>query len=443
MGGVDGILEHTLFAGTYFTTWEGLFWEKACFAGDTMVRLADGRVSRIDAVRAGDALLGNDGTPRNVLRMTTGVDQLFELRMANEKTPLVVTNNHILCLTTSARYTLQWSEENNAWCVCWFDARMTAHSEAFVVAPLLNNKRQKRFSGDHSSRRYATADEARTAAVQFAATLDTVPLGSQHLMTVDEYLAVKAGARSLLYMYSAPSTSGEDDVLPVDPYYLGLWLGSSDDTTSIESDVSAVVDYLHQYAAALDMRATSNADVHCFGDHPSGTNPLLDALRALDVVDNRHVPSAYQTASQSARLALLAGFIDANNNQLRVQTTQQQLFDDMLELTRSLGLSVTAQPSQLSMSIAGDVERVPTLSCGRQTSSWSPLRRMMRIVDAVQRAAPQQFFGVMLDGNKQFVLDNYLVVHNSGFEEVFQNNFFSFFYIYNRYIIIKKTVDEI
>lgn len=29
LGGVEGILEHTLFAGTYYGTWEGLFWEKS------------------------------------------------------------------------------------------------------------------------------------------------------------------------------------------------------------------------------------------------------------------------------------------------------------------------------------------------------------------------------------------------------------------------------
>jgi pre-mRNA-processing factor 8 len=28
LGGVEGILEHTLFKGSYFPTWEGLFWEK-------------------------------------------------------------------------------------------------------------------------------------------------------------------------------------------------------------------------------------------------------------------------------------------------------------------------------------------------------------------------------------------------------------------------------
>ncbi|KCV67421.1 pre-mRNA-processing-splicing factor 8 [Fonticula alba] len=36
LGGVEGILEHTLFAGTYFPTWEGLFWEKSSGFEETM-----------------------------------------------------------------------------------------------------------------------------------------------------------------------------------------------------------------------------------------------------------------------------------------------------------------------------------------------------------------------------------------------------------------------
>jgi pre-mRNA-processing factor 8 len=36
LGGVEGILEHTLFKGTYFPTWEGLFWEKASGFEDSM-----------------------------------------------------------------------------------------------------------------------------------------------------------------------------------------------------------------------------------------------------------------------------------------------------------------------------------------------------------------------------------------------------------------------
>ena len=36
LGGVEGILEHTLFRGTYFPTWEGLFWEKSSGFEDSM-----------------------------------------------------------------------------------------------------------------------------------------------------------------------------------------------------------------------------------------------------------------------------------------------------------------------------------------------------------------------------------------------------------------------
>lgn len=36
LGGVEGILEHTLFKATYFPTWEGLFWEKASSFEESM-----------------------------------------------------------------------------------------------------------------------------------------------------------------------------------------------------------------------------------------------------------------------------------------------------------------------------------------------------------------------------------------------------------------------
>jgi hypothetical protein len=98
LGGVDGILEHTLFKATAFPTWEGLFWEKACFAADTPLLLADGRVKRADAIATGDALMGDDGTPRAVLRCTTGIDRLCRVAIAGGLAPLVVTDNHILCL---------------------------------------------------------------------------------------------------------------------------------------------------------------------------------------------------------------------------------------------------------------------------------------------------------------------------------------------------------
>ena len=46
LGGVEGILEHTLFKGTYFPTWEGLFWEKASGFEESMKVRARARGNR-------------------------------------------------------------------------------------------------------------------------------------------------------------------------------------------------------------------------------------------------------------------------------------------------------------------------------------------------------------------------------------------------------------
>lgn len=51
LGGVEGILEHTLFKGTYFPTWEGLFWEKA--SGEHFAAFAPGFSVALSAMVCG------------------------------------------------------------------------------------------------------------------------------------------------------------------------------------------------------------------------------------------------------------------------------------------------------------------------------------------------------------------------------------------------------
>jgi hypothetical protein len=113
LGGVEGILEHTLFKGTGFPTWEGLFWEKACFAGDTPLLLADGSVKFARDITAEDALMGDDGTPRYILETTQGIAPLYRIVLAQGE-PLVVTGNHILCLMATSRTALQFLGEIGA-----------------------------------------------------------------------------------------------------------------------------------------------------------------------------------------------------------------------------------------------------------------------------------------------------------------------------------------
>ncbi|OAA38385.1 pre-mRNA processing splicing factor 8 [Metarhizium rileyi] len=96
LGGVETILEHTLFKATGFPSWEGLFWEKACLANGTLLLRYDHSRVAVEDVKEGDLLLGPDGKPRRAFNIVSGKDRLYRITIANDKEDLVVTSNHIL-----------------------------------------------------------------------------------------------------------------------------------------------------------------------------------------------------------------------------------------------------------------------------------------------------------------------------------------------------------
>ncbi|OJI82187.1 hypothetical protein ASPTUDRAFT_45577 [Aspergillus tubingensis CBS 134.48] len=98
LGGVETILEHTLFKATAFPSWEGLFWERACLAKGTLLLSYDGTKIAVEDVKEGDLLLGPDGGPRRAFNIVSGKDQLYRIKIGGRKEDLVVTPNHILVL---------------------------------------------------------------------------------------------------------------------------------------------------------------------------------------------------------------------------------------------------------------------------------------------------------------------------------------------------------
>ncbi|RMJ24700.1 factor 8 [Aspergillus sp. HF37] len=96
LGGVETILEHTLFKATAFPSWEGLFWERACLANGTRLLRHDGTTVEVQDVKEGDLLLGPDGGSRRAFNIVNGTDRLYRIEIGGGKEDLVVTPNHIL-----------------------------------------------------------------------------------------------------------------------------------------------------------------------------------------------------------------------------------------------------------------------------------------------------------------------------------------------------------
>lgn len=106
LGGVETILEHTLFKATGFPSWEGLFWEKACLAKGTQLLRYDGSSVAVEDVQEGDLLLGPDHGPRRVFNVVNGEDRLYRMKIGGGKEDLVVTANHILVLDQAKQGTV-------------------------------------------------------------------------------------------------------------------------------------------------------------------------------------------------------------------------------------------------------------------------------------------------------------------------------------------------
>ncbi|PGH17961.1 pre-mRNA-processing-splicing factor 8 [Helicocarpus griseus UAMH5409] len=96
LGGVETILEHTLFKATAFPSWEGLFWERACLAKGTLLLRYNGTKVEVENVKEGDLLLGPDGGPRRAFNIVSGKDRLYRIKIEADEEDLVVTPNHIL-----------------------------------------------------------------------------------------------------------------------------------------------------------------------------------------------------------------------------------------------------------------------------------------------------------------------------------------------------------
>ncbi|KAI0127853.1 pre-mRNA-splicing factor spp42 [Xylariales sp. AK1849] len=221
LGGVETILEHTLFKATGFPSWEGLFWEKACLAKGTMLLRYDHSKVAVEDVKEGDLLLGPDGGPRRAFNIVNGKDPLYRIKIGQRKEDLVVTPNHILVL----------------------------HKERPGNACLPNETDSVRSDTDEDD----DLEDLRTIVppeASAAERYDTVE------MTAADFAALEPQERSKYRLFRSPGFELPEQDVPCNAYFLGLWLGDGSRTrTTIYSNHEAEIrEFLVRHAAEIDLQ---------------------------------------------------------------------------------------------------------------------------------------------------------------------------------------------
>ena len=76
-----------------------------CLDPETKILMWDGSIKQAKDIVIGDKLVGDDGTPRNVLRLTSGIDEMFDIVQDNAET-YRVNSEHVLTLSNTNTKTI-------------------------------------------------------------------------------------------------------------------------------------------------------------------------------------------------------------------------------------------------------------------------------------------------------------------------------------------------
>lgn len=277
-------------------------------------------------------------------------------------------------------------------------------------------------------------------------------------LSVKDILARGASFRRLSMLYRT-GVDFEPAPVPLDPYFLGLWLGDgtgiNTTITTADPEVAAYVAVLAETIPDVELRVREKKDNKAKayqivaaragrlagGDY--ARNPILGGLRGLGVSPERkseggndqngsrlkHIPPLYLRNSREVRLELLAGLLDSDghlsNGGFDLITRWPKLAAGVVTLARSLGLACYASPARkgsqtgyvgdyVRLSISGDTHLIPTRIPRKRAAPRRQVKSVMRTGFKLRPLGEGSYYGFTLEGDGLYLLSDFIVTHNSG-----------------------------
>lgn len=225
--------------------------------------------------------------------------------------------------------------------------------------------------------------------------------------------------------------------LPIDPYFLGVWLGDGAKSlagvavSKPDPEIRACVEDVAQ-SWGIRVREDDSNGTRCTTFHlaraRSGGQPnaLLDALRSLNFKESDwEIPHRYLTGSREERAALLAGLLDTDGHRRRsgyeIIQKRKRIADGVCFLARSLGMRAVMTPKRVRgydttywrISISGDCTGLPLRIARKQPLPRKQRKNALRTGFKVEALGEGDYAGFALSGDGRFLLDSFIVTHNT------------------------------
>ena len=357
--------------------------ESGCHAPGTEVIMANGHLKKVEDIVVGDLVMGDDGTPRKVLELHHGFQQMYKIVPAVGDTQ-IVNANHIL-----------YGKKRN-----------------------------------YSKKTYEPF-QIRTE--------DYYNMVMEHPIKKDGY--------KLLHSNSVNFPHQDVPIDPyIFGMWLGDGDSAKARFTSEDQEIiDYIVNYGNANNFDVRISDCDNAKSckHIYLASKTTTNQFHTWLRELGVFNNKHIPDCYLYNDRETLLQMLAGLVDSdgtyNKSKQEVEITQYEgrkhLIDQIEYVCHLLGMRVSRDirvskqrvidgkiikggVRQYRLKILWGHSQIPSKLPRKQSTdrdnskSKSQLDRLDTTFK-IEKTEVGEYYGFTLDGNQLFLLRDFTVCHNS------------------------------
>jgi hypothetical protein len=377
-----------------------------CHAKDTPILMYDGSIKMVQDIQVGELLMGDNSTPRKVLSLASGEDEMYDI-IPTKGDKYTVNSEHILCLQ-STRLGITYIKSQ-------------PHSPHVVRYVNMKTK-------SITSKSFPTRKEAE----EFQ---EYVSQDNIMEIEVKDYLKLSRSLKKVLKGYRT-AVHFESKEVSLDPYVLGYWLGDgSQRGPVISSQDATVLKYMRDYAIENDLTLNyqSQYDYRFSGSRHKG-NKVLKDLQHYQLINNKHIPLEYKANDTVVRLQLLAGLIDSDGycdvrgKCYEITQKNKVLAEDIVYLCRSLGFAAYMKECQKSCMYKGEkktgtywrtcisgagLEKIPVKISRKKQQERTINKNALVTGITVESVGRGNYYGFTLDGNNRYVLGDFTVTHNT------------------------------
>ena len=343
-----------------------------CLGKDTEILMYDGSIKKVQDIQVGDLLMGDDSTPRNVLTLARGMEQMYKIT-SKKGDSYICNESHILSLKSSAY-----------------------HSKSIKKG-------------------------------------DIIDISVKEFLNLPKCFH---GKRGVLLGYKVPIQFEEQSIEfdpYLLGYWLGDGASRHTRITTQESSViKYMVELFKNKHTDLYLRYTGSQYDYRINSIKH-KNSFNNFLRTNNLLNNKHIPNNYLCNSRKIRLELLAGIIDSdgyfNKNCIEITQKNEKLLDNIIYLARSLGFACYKKQVEkvctnakngpkkgiyfLTNIYGKGIEEIPTLCPRKKGYVRKQIKDALTYRLQIEKLDIDEYYGFEIDGNRRFVLADFTVTHNT------------------------------